>query len=428
MKPVSVSIHRALVAVFIFLLVSLPLSNRPVYAASARLYLSPSASTVYKGNTFSVSVRENSGSEPVNAVQANLSYSSNLLQFVSISSSSSFAVVAQSSGGGGSVKIARGAQPSVTGDKLVASVRFRVLASSGKATVSIAGGSSVVSAKSNKNIMTSSSGGSYTLAPAPPAPPPAAKDTITPTIKDVKADEITSSSAVVSWVTSEPTSSEVLYGLNAGYGLSAGSGELVTNHKVTLSSALLIPGTTYHYMVRSIDPGGNTVTSNDATFTTMGATLAVTVINQDNKPVSDAKINLANQTATTDKNGKAEISGLPVGKLNGVVEHKGKRTSVSVDVKPIDPNGVPQAVTLKIEATLINPLLLIVPLLLILGGLIYFIKRNRGPGSGSGTGKSLKRYIPFLGRGPKSGPPTPPPSQPNLNPPPPTIVRPTSPS
>jgi hypothetical protein len=423
MKPPFATINRILLSVFVALLLSQPILSRPVHAASARLYLSPAASTVYNGQTFTVSVREDSGSEPVNAVQANLSYPANLLQFVSVSGSSSFGVAAESSGGGGSVRIARGAQPAVTGDKLVASVRFKVLAASGKAAVSIAGGSSVVSANSNQNIMSSTAGGSYTLAPAPPAPPAAPKDTIPPQIKDVSVSDLTASSAVIKWTTTEPASSEVLYGLTAGYGITATSEGFVTDHKVTLSSALLVPGTTYHYMVRSVDPGGNTVTSNDATFSTKGATLAVTVINQKNKPVSGAKVTLGKQSALTDKKGVAQVKDLPIGRINGFIEHKGKQTPVSAEVKPIDPSGTPQPVTFKIEAAEINPLLLIVPLLAVLAGIVYLIRKNRGQGNG-GSGKSLKSYLPFLGDGPKNGPP--PPSEPTLKPPPPTVITPRS--
>ena len=81
------------------------------YADTATLYLSPASGSVSKGSILTVSIRENSGNEPVNSVQANLSYPANLLDFVSINSSSAWGVVAQNSGGSGSVQIARGALP-----------------------------------------------------------------------------------------------------------------------------------------------------------------------------------------------------------------------------------------------------------------------------------------------------------------------------
>src|SRR3989344_5362988 len=107
----------------------------PVLAATANLYLSPASGSVSKGSILTVNIRENSGSEPVNSVQANLSYPANLLDFVSINSSSAWGVVAQNSGGSGSVQIARGALPAVSGDQLVARVRFRGKTDSGTARI-----------------------------------------------------------------------------------------------------------------------------------------------------------------------------------------------------------------------------------------------------------------------------------------------------
>lgn len=145
------------------LVLTVPLLTMPAYAASASLYLSPASTSVSQDTILVISIREDSGSEPVNAVQANLTYPADLLTFVSIGSSSAFRIAAQSSGGNGSVEIARGALPAVSGNQLVASVRFKAKVGSGKANISFASGSSVLSAKSNANVMTSSPGGNYSL-------------------------------------------------------------------------------------------------------------------------------------------------------------------------------------------------------------------------------------------------------------------------
>jgi len=117
-----------------------PFVSGIAFAASASLSLSPSASSVVNGSSVTVSIYENSGSEPVNAVQANFSYSASLLQFVSINNAAAFPVAAQSTGGSGSVAIARAAYTPVTGSQLVASVSFKAIASSGTATLSFTGG------------------------------------------------------------------------------------------------------------------------------------------------------------------------------------------------------------------------------------------------------------------------------------------------
>ena len=358
------------------LLLTTSFNPMPAKAASATLSLSPSSSSVSQGNTLTITVRVNSD-EPINGVQANLSYPANLLDFVSIGSTSAFSVVAQNSGGGGSVQIGRGALPAVSGSQSVATVRFKAKTNAGTATISFAGGSSVASASSNSNIMTGSSGGNYTLkAPAVAAVvQEAPKDTVAPTIKDVRAVEITHNTAIITWTTSEPSSSTVEYGPTNAYGLVATDSTMVTEHKITLNSPAMIPATKYHFMVKSTDPAGNSVSGEDGTFSTKGAQLNVSVLNQNKKPVSGAKVTLAEKSAITDKNGKAQISDLPVGKVYGTVEFKGSKTVVSADIKPIDPKKV-QELPLNIETKTNSPLVLIIPAILIGALLAIGYKRN----------------------------------------------------
>jgi hypothetical protein len=141
----------------------------PAYAAAATLYMSPASGTALQGNTLTLDIRENSGTEPVNAVQANFTYPASLLRFNSIASSSAFDIAAQSSGGSGLVKIARGASTPVSGDQSVATVSFTVVADTGTATLAYSSGSMVVSSNTNADITTSSPGASFTLGLVPGA-------------------------------------------------------------------------------------------------------------------------------------------------------------------------------------------------------------------------------------------------------------------
>lgn len=408
----------------IALIAAAPLSvSRSAYAASATLSLSPASSSVIQGSTFTVTIRMTSD-EPVNGVQANLSYPANLLDFVSIGSSSAFSVVAQNSGGGGSVQIGRGALPAVSGTQTVATVRFKPKTGSGTAAVNFTGGTQVVSANSNQNILTSSRGASYTLRPpaAPtPAAPAAPADTIPPTINSVKVIDVKTNSVTIAWVTSEPSTSEVFYGLNNGYGIVATDNNLVTDHKVVLNSPLLVPGTKYHFMVKSVDPGGNAASSKDNTFSTKGATLAVKVVNQGNKPVSGAKVVFGEVSGVTNKQGQATLSGLPLGRQSGVVEHKGKKTTVSVEVQAIDPNGKAQNVTLKIETK--SPMwFLLIPLAALAALAVLLARRNGGGKWGGGLGGFLNNLKAGKNAGGTAGPsaaktvqPEPPVIRPSIN-------------
>ncbi len=73
--------------------------------------------------------------------------------------------------------------------------------------------------------------------------------------------------ATVSWTTNVPTDGQVEYGTTASYGTwSVYDPTSAPSHSITLVD--LVPGTTYHFAVRSEDGAGNAVFSADATFTT----------------------------------------------------------------------------------------------------------------------------------------------------------------
>jgi hypothetical protein len=109
-----------------------------------------------------------------------------------------------------------------------------------------------------------------------------ATDTTPPTISTVKATPHIAS-AIITWKTNEPASSQVEYGLNTTYGSvapaqpqndpSTGQSLGVVDHSVTLggTSSPLQQGITYHYRVKSKDKAGNEAVSGDATFTTLTA-------------------------------------------------------------------------------------------------------------------------------------------------------------
>jgi hypothetical protein len=358
-------------------LVGLGLFPAQALAASANLYLSPASGSVSNGSTITVSVRENSGNTQVNAAQANLSYPTSLFDVTSVTSSSAFNIVAENSYGNGSIRIGRGASPAVTGDQLVATIRFKAKTSSGSASVSFTAGSAITANDGNgTNILSGSSGGVYTLTPVPPAPPAAAKDTTPPAISAVKVSSTSINNAVIEWITSEPATSEVDYGLNTGYGLVTVDNSLVTNHKLTLSSPIITPATMYHFVVKSVDAAGNTAAGSDSSFRTKGATLNVLVIDQHKKPVKGAVIAFGNASATTDKAGKATLINLPIGQQSGTVTYHGAKTLESVDILSADP-AKPQSATFQIKARSINTIIFIIPLILVaLGALAYLWKRR----------------------------------------------------
>lgn len=118
------------------------------------VYINPLTQTYTQGSTITVEVHENSGSTGVNTVQANFSYPTNLLTFVSIDGSTSpFTVQAQSTGGNGTVSIARGVIGSLTGDQVVATVTFTVNSTPGTAKLAFTTGTALYSSSNSSDIL-----------------------------------------------------------------------------------------------------------------------------------------------------------------------------------------------------------------------------------------------------------------------------------
>ncbi len=92
-------------------------------------------------------------------------------------------------------------------------------------------------------------------------------DTLAPLIANVSADNLTSSSAQITWETNELSDSQVEYGLTTAYdALSPLDTSRVTQHAVLLTN--LLADTTYHFRVKSKDAAGNLAVSGDFTLVT----------------------------------------------------------------------------------------------------------------------------------------------------------------
>lgn len=114
---------------------------------------------------------------------------------------------------------------------------------------------------------------SNTQPPPPPPPPPPSLQ-----ISGVASGNVTSTSAVISWNSSIPASSQVEYGTSATYGsFTTLDTNQVTNHSQTLNS--LVPNTQYHFRVHSSPAAAGDVASSDFTFTTAGANTQIAITN-----------------------------------------------------------------------------------------------------------------------------------------------------
>jgi hypothetical protein len=140
------------------------------------------------------------------------------------------------------------------------------------AVVLVGGGVFAFNAISGKTPSSSS----LTTTPPSSTPPTgglSASDVTPPTIRNVKVTSVTETSAVITWTTDEPATSQVEYETATSYGSTTPmDANLVTSHSVTLSG--LSASTTYHFKVKSKDASGNETVDSDRTFTTSAVLLS----------------------------------------------------------------------------------------------------------------------------------------------------------
>jgi hypothetical protein len=92
-------------------------------------------------------------------------------------------------------------------------------------------------------------------------------DTTGPAIDKAKAVDVAQSSGKITWVTNEPSTSELNYGETVSYGQIALASGLVTEHSLPVGG--LKADTMYHYKLKSVDQYGNAAETVNMTFQTL---------------------------------------------------------------------------------------------------------------------------------------------------------------
>ena len=118
-----------------------------------------------------------------------------------------------------------------------------------------------------------------------------------PEISDVHIVYVTGATATIQWLTDEPATSELEYGLKTTYGSSKGDGNLVKVHDITISG--LVGNAPYHVLVKSKDKDNNIAKWYDLTFQTMPSTKVDKddLIIYDVKPASENDLNVTQYIA-----------------------------------------------------------------------------------------------------------------------------------
>jgi len=258
---------------------------RKSLAASGTLSLSPTSQTVSLNGNVAFTIREDSSTDSVNAVQADFTYDQTKLQFVSIdSTTTAFSIDAPSSGGNGNVSVVRGTTSSVTGSQIVAVVNFKAI-SLGSASLTFSGSSALVRSTDNANILAATNGATCTVA-----------DTTAPSVPT----GLTSPTRTVTQINLSWTGSTDDVAVT-GYKVYRNGTQVGTTATTTYSDTGLTPGTSYSYTVAAYDAAGNTSAQTSASaFSTLPDTTAPSVPTGLTSPSKTMTTITLNWTASTD--------------------------------------------------------------------------------------------------------------------------------
>ncbi|MDP9050626.1 MAG: fibronectin type III domain-containing protein [Acidobacteriota bacterium] len=125
-----------------------------------------------------------------------------------------------------------------------------------------------------------------------------------PVISSIAVSSISSTSAVITWSTDQPSTSLVNFGTTTGYGSSSGLiASLVTAHSVTLTG--LTAGTPYNFDVISANSSAVSSVSGNVTFTTTSVTSKPPVIS--NVATTNVSQTAATVTWTTDQPSSSQV-------------------------------------------------------------------------------------------------------------------------
>jgi hypothetical protein len=316
--------------------------------ASSTLSFSPQSAVVTKDAPFRVSVYVNTGGDKVNALQADVAYPADKLQFLSISTSgTALTIFAEKSGGGGIVHLSGGTpSPGFSGNKLVATITFKALSDSGAASLAFTSDSAVLRDSDNTNILTAKGTASYTLAASST---PHAATSISPSTTQVKptaapeangitglmVENMTSEGVTLVWKTKTKSDSTIEFGETTEYGYVQNDKTLVTDHRILIPSEFIKAGQLYYFVAKSIDARGNELTSEASTFKPKGFEVVVRVRDSKEKAVMGATVTLYSdvQSKETDENGEAKFTDVSSGTHGLVVKQNNQTVIREVVVK-----------------------------------------------------------------------------------------------
>lgn len=320
-------------------------------AGTATLSLSPASGSHEINSTFTVAVVENSGSQSVSSIEANLTYDPSKLQFVSINNNGSpFSTCFGAQGGGGSVTTGgcTSLGSSATGSQTIANVTFKVLAGSGTTSVNFASNSTLLQPDDTDIWNGNTAGGTYTLTT------PATGGGGGGSTGGGGGSTSTGGSGSSGSTSTAPKSGG---STSANPGTSNGGSTSATSQNSDTSQ-------TPAYNLEDNNPFTNNM-------------IAVKVTDEAGKPVAGANVKLGDNEAISDASGIASFINVAAGKYKVTVKTANKEITKEIDVQD-QPGGQVQQFAVELKQPF-NWLLIIpaVLLLAIIAGVVFLIIKRR---------------------------------------------------
>jgi hypothetical protein len=353
-----------------FVLILLPASASALAGpAGPSIYFTQSSASVGKGDSLSLALHLNANGTPINSIDIKIAFPTDQLTFSGLDKAGSYfdtIIPATPTATAGAVEFSAAslAAGSTTSDVLIGNVSFTGKTDSGSAKVSL-DGSAAANAGKKVDVTTSDTTVSLGASSGTPAN--------TVSISGITVTNITLAGSVVQWKTAVAASGTVDYGTDRNYGFTASSADLSTDHKVDLGTKF-VARDIVHYRITSVDAAGNRQVSADQTFTTLGYTVRITVLNTHKKPVSDASVVVGDSSTPavqTSKDGVATITNVAAGSQRVTIDDKATHITVKRTASPTDIQPFTLVTTTKSSAGLFVGIIIVVLVLAGLGSVLY---------------------------------------------------------
>lgn len=300
-----------------------------VTAGAANFSLNPATGSYGTNKSFSVAIYENSGSEPVGAVDVKLSYDQTKLDFVSVDTNGGvYTNCFENTGGNGSVSlVCSKLGSSFTGNQKIGNVTFKTKSASGTAAVSFKNTSHIYKADGIPTEIWSgnTNGGTYTIGTSS-----GGGGTTTPPPTTTTPPTSSGGSSSPSGGTSSPSSGSTSSGSGGSGSTSSGSG----------SSSATVPST-------QPVTGSSQGSKNES--------ITIKITDELGEAIAGATVTLKDVEATSDSNGLVRYYNVTPGSYTVSVKTDKGEVIKKITVK--DTNGKTTAQQFTVEVKPKSPIL-----------------------------------------------------------------------